>query len=155
MLVEKFVDRFAASQKKELFGIDAQAIQALEAYPWPGNIRELENTIERAVTLEGGKILKLEDFPAAIQQCAPQLPSGPAKRESAEMSKKPQGSGVQVALPAFLSGKVNLKKIVAQVEKSYIEAALARVNGKRTEAATLLGLNARELAKKLTELKIK
>jgi formate hydrogenlyase transcriptional activator len=64
MLVSHFVNRYAMSMAKRIDKITADAMEALLRYPWPGNIRELQNFIERAVILTNGEVLRLSPFPS-------------------------------------------------------------------------------------------
>jgi transcriptional regulator with PAS, ATPase and Fis domain len=113
-LVHFYIDSYRTEFKKKVRGIDGEAMQALETYAWPGNIRELRNAIERAMLLADGDILTRSDFPAAA--------SGPLRI----------GAGVQ--LPA---GGIDLE----QLERSLVVQALDRTGWNQTKAAALLGLN--------------
>ena len=64
MLVAHFVNRYAASMAKRIDKITPDAMEALLRYPWPGNIRELQNLIERAVILTEGDVLSLSPLPS-------------------------------------------------------------------------------------------
>jgi len=66
LLVQHFVDRFRADSRKKVRGASQEALQALQAYDWPGNIRELRNTIERAVILCDGDLIEREHLPREI-----------------------------------------------------------------------------------------
>lgn len=71
-LVRYFIARFAAEESKpQVTGIDRQALQMLQAYEWPGNIRQLENAVYRAVVLCDGAHLSVDDFPQIAQIAAP------------------------------------------------------------------------------------
>src|SRR5690606_3491037 len=67
LLAEHFVARFSQAMGKTVRGIADEARARLEAYPWPGNIRELENAMERAVALEPTDVIGLASLPAAVQ----------------------------------------------------------------------------------------
>jgi two-component system nitrogen regulation response regulator NtrX len=69
-LAEKFLTIYAKRSQRTLDGISYAALDAMQAYDWPGNIRELRNTIERAVTLGRQEVLDLTDLPEAIRQAA-------------------------------------------------------------------------------------
>lgn len=70
-LARHFVRRFAARMKKELHGIDADALRCMASYHWPGNVRELENVIERAVILAQGSLLTADLLPVCSRTAAP------------------------------------------------------------------------------------
>ncbi len=67
-LAELFLKRFVQSNRKQIHGFTAQAMHALLKYPWKGNVRELENALERAVILNPGDMLQLKSLPLTIQQ---------------------------------------------------------------------------------------
>jgi formate hydrogenlyase transcriptional activator len=79
MLVAHFVRRYAASMAKQIEKIPSDAMEALVRHPWPGNIRELQNFIERAVILTKGDVLQL----TALPSCAP-VPTEPVTLAEAE-----------------------------------------------------------------------
>jgi len=111
--------RFAAGINKREIKLSEDAIEALERYTWPGNIRELINVIERAVLLNAGGTIEPGDFPFSR-----------AEREIA-LPLKEQEERIVIDLP---SGGVPLEA----VEKALIEAALAQSEGNVTRAAGLL-----------------
>jgi two-component system response regulator AtoC len=113
-LVNFYIDSYNSEFKKRVRGIDAEAMKQLEAYLWPGNIRELRNAIERAMLLAEGDMLRSADFPSAT--------SGPLRL------------GDRVELP---SGGIDLE----QLERSLVVQALDRTGWNQTKAAALLGLN--------------
>jgi transcriptional regulator with PAS, ATPase and Fis domain len=75
-LAHKFFTELAARNRPDLRGLGPEVIRALEAYPWPGNIRELRNLIERAVALAAGPTIELDDLPEALRR---ETAGGPAK----------------------------------------------------------------------------
>jgi DNA-binding NtrC family response regulator len=71
VLAERFLERFAEKNRREVEGFSARAYAALRAHAWPGNVRELENAIERAVILCRGKVIEPEHLPGGIGAGAP------------------------------------------------------------------------------------
>jgi DNA-binding NtrC family response regulator len=67
LLASHFLEKHAGALRKELLGIDADALRALTGYPWPGNVRELENAIERAVAVAKGPRIELRDLPQDVR----------------------------------------------------------------------------------------
>jgi transcriptional regulator with PAS, ATPase and Fis domain len=120
-LVRHFVTMFNGEFKKTVQGPDESAMQALLEYPWPGNIRELKNTIERAVLLSEDSVLTLDDLPFEI-------------REGAAAVVPVAGRSTPFVLPR---GGVNLE----DVRKDLLVQALEQVTGNKTAAGKLLGLN--------------
>ena len=71
VLVETFIERLNRTGNKNIKGVDAEVTDMLMRYSWPGNIRELENLVERAYILEKGSLLSSESFPV---KCLPLSP---------------------------------------------------------------------------------
>ncbi len=129
LLVDHFVRKFAESAKHKVDGIRPEALAALKSHDWPGNIRELEHTIERAVLLGKGELIGLEDLPPHF-----------ASRESCEL----------------VVGQAVAKQLTLRdLEREYIDKLLASTHGNKTEAARILGVDRTTLYRKLEEYKIK
>jgi len=112
----------------EIDGIEPAAMELLLAYPWPGNIRELENVLERALVLTEGPRITVEDLPEAVRRPAPE---GPASMADAD--------------------DLSVKRHGARLEKHLIQLALDRTGGNKTQAADLLELSPRALRYKIQE----
>jgi len=89
LLVEHFVERFNRLQKKEITGFTPGAYSLLMAHDWPGNIRELENVVERAFVLCAAKWIGQEHLPAALTGCRPEA-AGEGGMESAKRAAEEQ-----------------------------------------------------------------
>jgi two-component system response regulator AtoC len=127
-LVAHLVERHSKRLGVEVEGVDADAMEVLLAYSWPGNIRELENVIERALVLTDDKRIKLEDLPEAVRRPAP------------------EGAGLAVD-----GDDLSVKRHGARLERHLIERALDRTGGNKTQAAELLELSPRALRYKIQE----
>jgi DNA-binding NtrC family response regulator len=129
-MVEHFIREFAARNDRGVSGISAEALRALVAYSWPGNIRELRNVIERAVALCPGTTIQLDDLPAGVQSSVEQL---------------------RTAVPHIASEAVlgTLAQSKEEAEAARISAALARHKNNRLRAAAELGISRMTLYKKL------
>jgi DNA-binding NtrC family response regulator len=123
-LASHFVARFAQQMGKHIAGISPAALAKLLQYHWPGNVRQLENAMERAVALSGGNEITVEDLPDKVQHHA-----------AASRLEHSQDLGYIATLD--------------QRERRHIESVLAVVGGNKTEAAKLLGVNRRTLYRKL------
>jgi two-component system response regulator PilR (NtrC family) len=121
LLAQHFLEQFAQQMGKDVAKLSEAALVRLERYSWPGNVRELENVIERAVALETTAAVLPERLPALLQGAA-RLDGGPP-------------IGPEFSLDAHLLG----------VERRFLVEALAQSGGDRSEAARLLGVNARRL----------
>jgi formate hydrogenlyase transcriptional activator len=127
LLVEYFIDRFGKKAGKKFRTIDRKSLRLLQAYDWPGNIRELQNVIEHAVIL-------CEGDPFSVDE-----------------------TWLRLELPVARSRRSTLSGVLARQEKEMIEAALAESYGRisgPSGAATKLGLPARTLDSKIKRFKI-
>ena len=147
-LVEFFVERYAAENRKEIPRIVPEFVAALRQYVWPGNVRELQNYIERAIVLCGDGVLTPELLPPHVQGRVP-------LRISRRGEKSPESLCRElVALGVAESGEdaVDLHaKVVCQVERELIQQVLGLCQGVQTKAATRLGINRNTLHKKISE----
>jgi two-component system response regulator HupR/HoxA len=130
LLATHFLNKFQTKTGKKLKGIDREALNMLMAANFPGNVRELENEIERAVTLANPG-----------QSITPDLLSGAIKNE-------------QSLLPSFLHHPGTLKDITESIEKFYIQEKLKQNKGNITHTARDLGLSRVGLQKKIQRYKI-
>jgi two-component system response regulator PilR (NtrC family) len=131
LLANHFLKKYVAVSGKGIVRIAAHSLHELQGYDWPGNVRQLENTIERAVALEAGDELNVE------------LPVERAKSRAAAMS----GNG---SMPIPVEG-LDMEHYVADLERSMLQTALRQSGGVQTRAAELLKLSYRSfrhLAKK-------
>jgi two-component system response regulator AtoC len=127
LLLNYYVDAFNTEFKKRVQGIAPEAMAGLQAYGWPGNIRELRNAVERAMLLGDGKVLTLEDFPVT----------------AAGRGRLTEG----VELPAR---GIDLE----QLERSLVVQALERSSWNQTRAAGLLGLNRDQIRYRIEKFKL-
>jgi DNA-binding NtrC family response regulator len=131
-LAEAFILRFSEETGKTIRGLSVKALGALVAYPWPGNIRELEHEMRRLVYLcPGGEAIDSTLLSEQVLTTAP------------------------LAAPPAGEGSLRLDENVKLVEQRLIERALARAGGNRTRAAKLLGVSRNGLAIKMERLGIR
>jgi two-component system response regulator PilR (NtrC family) len=123
LLAEHFLTKYAELMAKEVTGISRAAMDLLQEHEWPGNIRELENAIERAVALEGARTILPESLPQSVRMVTPR--GEPASGE---------------ALP---DTGFDLEAHVKDIERGYIAQALERAGGVQVKAAGLLGMSFR------------
>ncbi len=135
LLVDHFVEKFNRKLSRSVKGLDQQAIDAVTRYHWPGNIRELENVVERCILFAEGEVIGLSDLPEEITS----QPSAPVSLP-----------------PAEAAGDVSLKDIVrqatAEIERDLILQALDQTQGNVTRAARLLKISRKSLQIKMKEL---
>ena len=127
-LVAHLLGRHSERMGVAIEGVEPDAMDVLLSYSWPGNIRELENVLERALVLTEGPKLTLEDLPEAVRRPGPEGPS----------------IGVD-------GDDLSVKRHGARLEKHLIQLALDRTGGNKTHAAELLELSPRALRYKIQE----
>jgi DNA-binding NtrC family response regulator len=135
LLVEHFVDVYAQENHKKIKGVSEEAKETLKHYNWPGNIRELENIIERAIILDTNNVIDEEDLPQIILS-------------ESEMLK------TQVNHDAITTFTANLKEALQEPEKVHILQVLREVGWNKKKAAKKLGVNRTTLYNKLRKYKI-
>ena len=129
LLVNHFMKKYAPAAGKNITRIQQQSLDDLCGYEWPGNVRQLENTIERAVALASGEEL-YTDLPAERPK---------ARAAAAGIG----GNGSTAVSIGVLPDDINMEKYVADVEISLLKSALAQSNGVQTRAADLLKISYR------------
>ncbi|MGZ9006227.1 MAG: sigma-54 interaction domain-containing protein, partial [Burkholderiales bacterium] len=142
LLTGHFIEKFNARLKKTVTGIEAQALTLLCSYPWPGNIRELENVIERAVLFCDKTEIGVADIPAEI------------RGESMAQSATPTPP---LAAPSGSSDglKEQVKAAMSRLERELIVRALSQTHGNVTHAARLLKISRKGLQLKMKELNLR
>ena len=123
LLVNHFLKKYAPAAGKSILRVNPGSLSALCGYDWPGNVRQLENTIERAVALETGEELHVEL---------------PVERSKARAAAAGVGGPSSVTPGSVLPEGVDMEKYVADIERSLLLAALAQSNGVQTRAADVL-----------------
>ncbi|HUR35255.1 MAG TPA: sigma-54 dependent transcriptional regulator [Vicinamibacterales bacterium] len=126
LLAEHFLAKYAGQMDKPVNAISRPALDLLQKHDWPGNIRELENVIERAVALEPTPSVQPESLPPAVRGGSPRVAA--AQSSQAEL------------LPAE---GLDLEARVQEIERGYLAQALERANGVQVKAAELLGMSFR------------
>ena len=127
-LAEAFLRRFAVEMSKDVVGFTPDALKALERHEYPGNVRQLENMVERAVALSGSRAIGLGELPAEV--------SGLSGAEDSSFPKLPPEG-------------CELDEVLNEVERRMLVEALERTGGVRKTAAALLGVTFRSLRYRL------
>lgn len=134
LLVDHFLEKIAKQEDMDVKHAAPETIAHLMSHHWPGNVRQLENAVDRAITLSGEReILHPEDFP---------LPTGAPRELKSEMQ-------AEIELP---SAGIDFESIVNRLERTLIEQALRRAHGNKKQAADILGLKRTTLSAKLKSL---
>ena len=127
LLVQHFMNVFKEKNKKDIKGIEKETIDILTNYGWPGNIRELENAIERAVVITKNTFISPSDLPSEFStQTHP-----------------------------FNKLSFSLGTPLAEIEKQIIFETLRKTNGDKETAAKMLGISTRTIYRKLEDLEKK
>ncbi len=129
-LVEHFIRRTNERRDRRITGIEPDALQALCAYSWPGNVRQLENTIERIVILRSEGLIALDDLPQRLREAHP-------------VAAQAMGA------PILPEEGIDLRDAVDRFENALILQALERTGGNKNRAAAILQMNRTTLVEKL------
>jgi two-component system response regulator PilR (NtrC family) len=133
LLAQHFLERYSLEFGKDIRKISAYAMDILGQYPFPGNVRELENIIERSVALETSNIVLPESLTLSHFRGAPH------RENRRRLDLGPEG--------------IKLDKAMAEVEKSYIVKAMEMARGSKQRTAALLGITVDSLKYRLKKLK--
>jgi DNA-binding NtrC family response regulator len=169
-LIGLFVGRFSAEEGKRVDAISPEALAMLKRYSWPGNIRQLENAVFRAVALADTPILGVNEFPqiaAHVEGYRVTVPAAPAPKAAAPLFQGPVMLGESFIAPATiqvlspngrdavgipaLSEEGDIRSLDA-VEADMIRLAFGRYRGRMTEIARRLGIGRSTLYRKLREI---
>jgi DNA-binding NtrC family response regulator len=163
-LVRRFVTRFAAEEGKRVRAVSAEAVAMLASYLWPGNVRQLENAVFRAVVLTEHDEISPAEFP----QIAAQVPgfepfAAPQAAAPSVVPAHPSASPVVLDAPATASTNHDAIELVGpdghvrpmeELEATAIRFAIAHYRGKMTEVSRRLGIGRSTLYRKLKDLGI-
>jgi len=133
LLARHFLLKSCKEMNRPLMSISPAAMQALEAYDWPGNVREMENVIERSVALTDGEIIERSDLPAGIGGIDDESIPG-------------------LLCPRVTEDGVDMVRIIEAIERRMIGEALELSDGVKARAAGLLGINRTTLVEKIKRL---
>ena len=164
-----FLARFAAEEGKRIAGINEQAMRLLTTYTWPGNVRQLENTIFRAVVLADGPELSVTEFPQIamhVEGFDVDTPAAPPQRDDKPVYTGPALLGAENRIPRTLeikesqaSSAIGIPAVgdngeirpLEAIEADMIRLALGRYRGHMTEVAKRLGIGRSTLYRKMQE----
>ena len=135
LLARHFLLKSCKEMNRPLMSISPAAMQALETYDWPGNVREMENVIERSVALTDGEIIERSDLPSSI---------GGIDNESV----------TDLLCPKVTENGVDMARIIEAIERQMITEALGLADGVKARAASLLGINRTTLVEKIKRLSL-
>jgi two-component system response regulator PilR (NtrC family) len=131
LLANHFLKKYAAAANRSILRVNKNSLDALCDYEWPGNVRQLENTVERAVALEMSDELHVE------------LPAERPKVRAAAAGVGIVGGMSEITAGALLPEGVGMEVYVANIERGLLQNALEHSSGVQTKAADLLGISYR------------
>ncbi|MEL6283594.1 MAG: sigma-54 dependent transcriptional regulator [Pseudomonadota bacterium] len=149
-LIEHFIEKFSAEEGRNIRGIEESALALLCEYNWPGNVRQLENTVYRAVVLSDRELLTLHDFPQLVASVGRsdevEPPASPTLDGEGLHPRPPIAEGFS---PYDQDGNL---RTLAEVEGEMIELAIRKYDGRMSEVARRLGIGRSTLYRKVREL---
>jgi two-component system, NtrC family, response regulator HydG len=128
LLAHLFLEHYARQMGKSVQGFDDRAMYQILHYPFPGNVRELENAVQRAVALAEGDEIRLEDLPRAMREATMPLIQAPSA-----VAPLPEGLSLE------------------ELERAYIQQTLRRLQGNTSAAARMLGISRSTLWRKMKQ----
>ncbi|MBA2494444.1 MAG: sigma-54-dependent Fis family transcriptional regulator [Acidobacteria bacterium] len=140
LLVFHFLELYKEKTGRFVSGISKEALRALVNYEWTGNVRELENAIERAVIIASGRQIELDDLPEAISKRAFES-FAQAQQERAKAASEGRSINLEVEFPATME----------EIEKNAIKLALDYTGGDKSRASRLLNIGRKTLYRKLEQ----
>ena len=151
-LVEAFIRRFNVEEGKRVAGAAPETVALLQAHDWPGNVRQLENAVYRAIVLSDAPYLQPHDFPAVSGLAPPMEPARPATAATPHI---PSPAQLVAEMPAeapvrFLDERGHLRKL-EDIERDLIEHAIDIYAGHMSEVARRLGIGRSTLYRKVRE----
>jgi DNA-binding NtrC family response regulator len=162
-LLDAFIRRFNVEEGKRVVGATAETVALLQAYDWPGNVRQLENAVYRAIVLADAPYLQPHDFPAisGVSAPAPQAQDHAVERApapGAAPEAQRQAASVSSAAPAasqdspvrILDHRGHLRTL-EEIERDLIQLAIEIYAGHMTEVARRLGIGRSTLYRKVRE----
>ncbi len=142
ILVYHFLELYKQKTGRFVSGISKEALRAMVSYEWMGNVRELENAVERAVIIASGRQIEVDDLPEAISKKAFES-YAQARQERAKAASEGRAINLEIDFPAT----------IYEIEKKAVEMALDYTDGDKSHAARLLNIGRKTLYRKLEEYK--
>jgi DNA-binding NtrC family response regulator len=157
-LLRHFLARFAAEENRPISGVSGEAVAHLAQLDWPGNIRQLENAVYRAVVMSEGDQLGLDDFPlvASHPPTATEIPTAPLMIEPIAAPSVVSGNEIPI-VPLPLTGSLSMLtpngdvRPLEDMENEIIRFAISHYRGQMSEVARRLKIGRSTLYRKLDE----
>ncbi|MBI5419257.1 MAG: sigma-54-dependent Fis family transcriptional regulator [Deltaproteobacteria bacterium] len=152
LLADFFLQKYCAILSRPARSFSREALEELSSHPWKGNVRELENFVQRLAVLSTGKLLRREEVARELAKAegAPDLATAPLEQVIEERVRE-----FVRKLGKAIEGEDNLHEMfVHQMEKPLIRVVLEATGGNQIKAAAILGINRNTLRKKLSALSL-
>lgn len=183
-LIGYFIHRYAKDYDVEIKQVDSEAMNLLLSYPWPGNIRELENVIERCFALSSGNMISAQDLPPQLFRDPEEALAAVTPMDEDEIGREKESDRSKVASPGrlprmpaappppatnggdgegakpphftqpFVPKAPEQPTTLDEMEKRQIIEALRRAKGKKVEAARILGIDRKRLYRKMKKYEL-
>ncbi|WP_292051018.1 MULTISPECIES: sigma-54-dependent transcriptional regulator [unclassified Brevundimonas] len=155
-LIDHFITRFNIEESKRIVGCSPETMALLQAYDWPGNVRQLENTIYRALVLADSPMLQPHDFPAISGIAAPlEVPSivatGPDGEADGTQDQNVAASTPAPDSPIRITDERGHVRTLEEIERDLIQHAIEVYSGHMSEIARRLGIGRSTLYRKVRE----
>ena len=150
-LVEHFIARFNVEEGKRVAGCAVETMALLQAFDWPGNVRQLENAIYRALVLADSPLLQPHDFPAISGVAMPLTSSGAISHDRAETPASDGGFEAQPDSPVRIIDARGHLRTLEEIERDLIQHAIEVYSGHMSEIARRLGIGRSTLYRKVRE----
>ncbi|WOB77201.1 sigma-54 dependent transcriptional regulator [Brevundimonas nasdae] len=148
-LVDHFIARFNAEEGKRIAGCAPEALALLQGFDWPGNVRQLENAVFRAIVLADAPFLQPHDFPAISGVAAPMPDAQPLKAATAAGAQT--DAAAQVDQPIRILDERGHLRTLEDIERDLIQHAIEVYAGHMSEIARRLGIGRSTLYRKVRE----
>ncbi len=156
-LVDHFIARFNVEEGKRVAGCSNETLALLCAFDWPGNVRQLENAVYRAIVLADAPFLQPHDFPAISGVAAPFLPLEHGDGDRADIEGLPGTDAVSIDLPPLPDTPIRILddrghlRTLEEIERDLIQHAIEVYAGHMSEIARRLGIGRSTLYRKVRE----
>jgi DNA-binding NtrC family response regulator len=149
-LVEHFIARFNVEEGKRVAGCAVETMALLQAFDWPGNVRQLENSIYRALVLADSPLLQPHDFPAISGVAMPLTSAGAISHDRAETPTSDGGEALPDSPVRIIDARGHLRTL-EEIERDLIQHAIEVYSGHMSEIARRLGIGRSTLYRKVRE----
>ncbi len=149
-LVEHFIARFNVEEGKRVAGCAVETMALLQAFDWPGNVRQLENAIYRALVLADSPLLQPHDFPAISGVAMPLTSAGAISHDRAETPTSDGGEALPDSPVRIIDARGHLRTL-EEIERDLIQHAIEVYSGHMSEIARRLGIGRSTLYRKVRE----